>query len=192
MAETPSQMLPLGAVAPDFSLKNVVDGRVYSLSDFEDGKSLLVMFICNHCPYVQHVLPEFKRLDEDYAEKGLRIVAINSNDIDSYPQDAPEPMRQLAEAEGWAFPYLLDEDQKLAKAFRAACTPDFFLFDQDRNLAYRGKLDDARPNNSAPVDGKNLRAAIEALLCGRQPSEDQQPSLGCNIKWKKGNEPDYF
>ncbi|MFH1263627.1 MAG: thioredoxin family protein [Pseudomonadota bacterium] len=192
MAETPSTMLSLGTRAPDFSLRNVMEDRPYSLTDTKGARALLVMFICNHCPYVQRIMPEFKKLQDDYLSKGVKIVAINSNDVTSYPQDGPTPMRELALKEGWRFPFLLDETQKVAQAYRAACTPDFFLFDGSTKLVYRGQLDDARPGNSKPVNGKDLRAALDAVLSGKTVTVEQKPSIGCNIKWRRGNEPSYF
>ncbi|MFQ5679281.1 MAG: thioredoxin family protein [Gemmatimonadota bacterium] len=192
MVQTPSTMLSLGTSLPDFSLSNVIDGQTVTPEEFAASPALLVMFICNHCPFVQHVLPELGRLARDYQARGVGVVAINSNDTDAYPQDGPQPMRQLAFSQGWGFPYLLDEEQGVAKAFRAACTPDFYLFDADRRLVYRGQLDDSRPGNGVPVTGKDLRAALDALLAGEPVSDEQQPSVGCNIKWKPGNEPEYF
>jgi peroxiredoxin len=191
MALTPSTMLELGTTAPAFSLTNAVDGRKVSLDDFSGDRALLVMFICNHCPYVQHVKMELGRLAADYELRGLAVVAINSNSVETHPEDGPVHMRELARVEGWGFPYLFDETQQVAKGYRAACTPDFFLFDADRRLAYRGQLDDSRPGNSIPVSGGDLRAAIEAVLAGEGVAEDQKPSMGCNIKWNPGNQPDY-
>ncbi len=184
MAETPSTMVKLGTQAPDFNLPNVMEDKPFSLNDCRGAQALLVMFICNHCPFVKHVKSEFKRLEKDYLSKGIRIVAINSNDIQNYPQDSPENMRKVAKAEGWTFPFLFDETQKVAKAFQAACTPDFFLYDRELKLVYRGQLDDSRPGNSKPVTGKDLRVALDALLSGKAVSSDQKPSIGCNIKWK--------
>ncbi len=192
MVAVASTMLPLGTPIPDFKLTNVVDGRMVSPADFKDSKALLVMFICNHCPYVQHVKAEIGRIAAQYQPKGVAIVAINSNDVTAYPDDSPENMKRLAESEGWTFPFLFDESQEVAKAFRAACTPEFYLFGPDRRLAYRGQLDDSRPKNNVPVTGRDLRAALDAVLSGRPVSEEQVPSVGCNIKWRKGNEPDYF
>jgi thiol-disulfide isomerase/thioredoxin len=192
MTVTPSTMLPLGTRLPAFSLTNAVDGRTVSSTDFADRKAFLVMFICNHCPYVQHVLVELGRLGRDYLPRGVGIVAINSNDVDAYPQDAPPEMKALAEREGWDFPYLFDETQEVAKTFRAACTPDFFLFDADGKLVYRGQLDDSRPGSGVPVTGRDLRAALEAVLAGEPVPEEQVPGLGCTIKWRPGNEPFYF
>ena len=191
MVETPSTMLPLGTALPELSLVDAASGRSVSADDLADRSARLVMFICNHCPFVKHVVGELGRLAEDYLPRGVGIVAINSNDVDAYPQDGPEHMRRLAEREGWEFPFLLDETQEVAKRFGAACTPDFFLFDADRRLAYRGQLDDSRPGSDRPVTGRDLRAALEAVLAGEPVPEDQKPSIGCNIKWRPGNEPDY-
>ena len=189
MAETPSTMLPLGTALPDFSLVDAASGSRVSADDLADRNALLVMFICNHCPFVKHVVGELGRLAEDYLPGGVGIVAINSNNVDAYPQDGPEHMRRLVEREGWEFPFLLDETQEVAKEFGAACTPDFFLFDADRRLAYRGQLDDSRPGSEGPVTGRDLRAALDAVLAGEPLPEDQKPSIGCNIKWRPGNEP---
>ena len=192
MVETLSTMLPIGTAVPDFTLENAVDGRNVSPADFADGRALLVMFICNHCPFVKHVMDEITRLGEDYTSRGVGIIAINSNDPIGYPQDGPEHMKRLAEERGWRFPFVFDETQEVAKAFRAACTPDFFLFDSERRLAYRGQLDDSRPSNDLPVDGRDLRGAIDAVLAGRPVSDEQKASIGCNIKWRPGNAPSYF
>ncbi len=191
MAETKSMMLPLGVQAPSFTLKDARSGRDVTLSDFEGKNALLVMFICNHCPYVIHVRDQFKKLESDYAGRGLQIVAINSNSAQTHPQDGPDQMQRLAEEQGWSFPFLYDETQEVAQAYRAACTPDFFLFDGDQKLVYRGQLDDARPGSVTPVTGRDLRAAIEAVLDGKEVPGDQQPSAGCNIKWHPGHEPEY-
>lgn len=187
----PSQMLPLGTKAPEFDLPDVTDGRLVSLSDFEAKRALLVMFICRHCPYVRHVREELARLGRDFAGSELGIVAISSNDVDEYPEDRPEGLAEEAREAGYAFPYLFDETQEVAKAYTAACTPDFFLFDADRALVYRGQLDDSRPSNGLPVTGTDLRAAIDAALSGTPVSEDQRASIGCGIKWRAGNEPAY-
>ena len=189
MAATSSTMLPLGSPAADFSLVDVVSGEPVSLSDFAGEPALLVMFICNHCPYVQHVRRELGRVAADYASRGLGVVAINSNDVEAYPQDGPDRMKALALEEGWGFPFLYDESQQVARAYRAACTPDFFLFDGDRELVYRGQLDDSRPGKTTPVTGRDLRAAVEAVLSGEPVNTDQKPSIGCSIKWKPGAEP---
>lgn len=191
MARTPSTMLPLGTAAPDFKLMNV-DGREVALADFAGKPALLVMFMCNHCPFVVHVADELARLGSEYMARGVAVVGINSNDTATHPADSPERMVAEAEERGYAFPYLFDETQAVAKSYRAACTPDFFLFDQDRKLVYRGQLDDSRPGNGVPVTGKDLRMALDAVLGGKKPADEQRASLGCNIKWKAGNEPEYF
>lgn len=192
MALTPSTMLKLGTAAPDFRLPDVVSGTTVSLQTFAGKKALLVMFICRHCPYVVHVKEGLARLGKDYAGKDAGIVAISSNDAESYPDDAPENLKAMAKEEGFSFPFCFDKDQSVAKAFTAACTPDFFLFDKDRRLVYRGQMDDSRPGNGKPVTGKDLRAALDAALAGKAPSADQKPSVGCSIKWKPGNAPGYF
>ena len=192
MAETLSTMLPLGTMLPGFSLGDTVSGREISDHDFEEFEALVVMFICNHCPFVKHVVEELGRLGRDYIRRSVGIVAINSNDVRNYPQDGPVHMKALAEREGWEFPYLLDADQQVAKDYRAACTPDFYLFDRERKLVYRGQLDDSRPGSGRPVTGRDLRAALEAVLGGASVSEDQVPSIGCNIKWAPGNAPEYY
>jgi len=192
MTAVPSTMLPLGTQLPGFSLPNVVDGRTVSPADFGQRAAFLVMFICNHCPYVQHVKKEIGRVAADYAPRGVGLVAVSSNDVVAFPDDAPDKMKALALAEGWRFPYLFDETQEVAKAFRAACTPEFYLFDRQRKLVYRGQLDGSRPKNDVPTTGRDLRAALDALLSGKPISPEQIPSVGCNIKWKPGNEPDYF
>ena len=190
MALTASTMLALGTQAPDFSLPDT-DGRGVALKDFEDKRALLVMFICNHCPYVKHVRDELAQLSRDYQSKGVGMVAINANDVEAYPQDGVEAMRAEKQTAGYLFPYLFDESQETAKAYGAACTPDFFVFDSDRKLVYRGRLDDARPGNGLPVTGRDLRAALDAVLAGQPVAGDQKPSMGCNIKWKPGNAPVY-
>jgi len=187
-----STMLALGTEAPDFSLLDTVSGKTLSLGDFADSPALLVMFICNHCPYVKHVRSELARFGRDYEDSGLAIVAINSNDPESHPEDSPEAMKLEAEAQGYTFPYLFDEQQTAAAAYTAMCTPDFFLFDRDRRLVYRGQFDSARPANEIPVTGGDLRAAAQALLSGKPVSEIQRPSMGCSIKWRRGNTPAYF
>jgi peroxiredoxin len=184
-----SQMLPLGTEAPDFALPDVVTGETVKLADVSDADALLVMFICRHCPYVRHVRDGIAALAHDYAESGLAIVGISPNDPNEYPEDAPESLAQDAREAGYTFPYLFDETQEVAKAYHAACTPDFFLFDRERRLVYRGQLDDSRPRNDVPVTGRDLRAAIDATLAGRAVSGDQVPSVGCSIKWRPGNEP---
>jgi peroxiredoxin len=191
MALTPSTMLPLGTKAQDFRLPDVVSGQTVSPATFAGKPALLVMFICRHCPYVQHVQEALARLGRDYAAKDLGIVAISANDAASYPDDAPEQLAAMAKALGFAFPFCYDESQETAKAYTAACTPDFFLFDAQRTLVYRGQLDDSRPGNGKPVTGRDLRAAIDAVLAGRPVSRDQQPSVGCSIKWRQGREPAY-
>jgi peroxiredoxin len=184
-------MLALGTPAPDFSLPDC-DGRQRTLEEFAAAPALLVAFICSHCPFVRHLRTEFAALAREYQPRGLAVVAVNSNDIEAYPQDGPDAMRAEARESGYVFPYLLDATQAVAKAYCAACTPDFFLFDGQRRLVYRGQFDDSRPGNGRPVTGADLRAAIDATLAGRAPGPDQWPSLGCNIKWRKGNEPDYY
>ena len=191
MARTPSTMLPLGTQAPHFQLPNV-DGRVLSLADVAGPKGTVVMFICNHCPFVKHVADELARLGHEYLRRGIGFAAISSNDVATHPADSPEQMVAEADERGYAFPYLYDETQEVAKAYHAACTPDFYLFDADRKLVYRGQLDPSRPGSDVPVSGRDLRGAIEALLAGKAPVAEQVPSLGCNIKWKPGNEPGYF
>jgi peroxiredoxin len=190
MAATPSTMLPLGTPAPSFVLPDN-NGKAVSLEDFKDRPALVVMFICNHCPFVKHVRSEIARAALDYKTKNVAFVGINSNDAEKYPDDSPQKMRDEAEAVGYTFPYLFDGTQSVAKAYRAACTPDFFVFDRDRRLAYRGQLDDSRPSNGIPVTGKDLRAAVDAVLSGKPAKAEQMPSIGCNIKWKPGNAPDY-
>jgi peroxiredoxin len=188
MAKTLSKMLELGTPAPDFSLPDVVSGRRITLPSFEDQKALLVMFICRHCPFVKHVQEELARLGIDYQARGVGIVAISSNDVANHPDDAPEKLKEMAVEQGFTFPFCYDETQEVAKAFSAACTPDFFLFNKERELVYRGQLDDSRPESGKPVNGRDLRAAIDAVLLDRPVGADQRPSLGCNIKWKPGNE----
>jgi len=193
-----STMLALGTPAPDFSLPDVASGKTVTLADFADQKALLVMFVCAHCPYVVHVQPELARLARDYAGKSVGFVAITANDVAQYPQDAPQPTAAMARAAGWTFPFLYDESQSVAKAYTAACTPDLFLFDAARKLVYRGQLDSSRPGRgpdrpgSGVLNGENIRAALDAVLAGQPVSPDQKPSIGCNIKWKPGNEPAYF
>lgn len=192
MALTPSTMLALGTLIPDFSLPDVVSGKNVTLSQFNDKKALLVMFICRHCPYVQHVKNELAKIGRDYVDKSLGIVAISSNDPSAYPEDAPESLAQMAKELDLNFPYLFDETQEVAKKYTAACTPDIFLFNRERELVYRGQIDDSRPGNNTPLTGKDLRAAIDAVLSDRSVDPNQKPSSGCSIKWKPGNEPDYF
>jgi peroxiredoxin len=191
MVRTASTMLPLGTQAPDFSLPSV-DDRTVSLAGFQDAPALLVIFLCNHCPYVKHVAPELARLARDYQAQGVAVVGINSNDADAYPDDAPQRMVEEARLRGYTFPYLYDATQAVAHAYRAACTPDFYVFDRQRRLVYRGQMDSSRPNSDVPATGSDLRAALDAVLAGRPVPEPQRPSLGCNIKWKPGCEPEYF
>ncbi len=191
MARTPSTMLPLGTPAPDFSLLDP-QGKPYALADFADAQALVVMFICNHCPFVKHVAAGIAQLANDYQPRGAAFVAIQSNDAEKYPDDAPAKMAEEIERRGYTFPYLSDPTQEVAKAYRAACTPDFFLFGGNRQLAYRGQLDASRPDNGKPVTGADLRAALDAVLAGQPVPAEQLPSLGCNIKWRTGNVPDYF
>jgi len=185
-------MLELGTPAPDFQLSDVTSGESYSLASFEGKKALLVMFICRHCPFVKHVQDELARIGRDYADSDVAIVAISANDAATHPSDNPDGLRAMAEELGFAFPLLHDESQETAKAYTAACTPDFFLFDESRRLAYRGQLDDSRPGNDAAVDGRDLRAALDALQSDGPIAAEQRPSIGCNIKWRSGNEPAYF
>lgn len=191
MVKTASTMLELGTPAPDFSLTDTVSGNQVSLSDYE-GHPLAVMFICAHCPFVIHVQDQLAQLGKDYADTDLKIVAICANSVASHPADAPDKLADQARACGFDFAYLYDETQEVAKAYTAACTPDYFLFDAEHKLAYRGQIDDSRPGTDIPVTAKDYRAAIEAVLAGNSPVENQQPSMGCNIKWIPGNEPDYF
>ncbi len=191
MVQTASTMLPLGTVAPDFSLPDVT-GKKVSLSDFAGAPALLVVFMCNHCPYVKHVAAGLAGLAAEYQKRGVAVVGINSNDAASFPDDSPANMAKEAKLRGYRFPYLYDATQAVAKAYRAACTPDFYLFDRQRKLVYRGQMDSSRPGGEVPVTGADLRAALEAVLAGRPVPANQRASLGCNIKWKPGNEPDYF
>jgi peroxiredoxin len=184
MALTESTMLALGTIAPDFSLTDVVTGKNIHRDDFRGSKALLVMFICTHCPYVKYVEKGLAALGKDYEGKPLSIVAISSNDVTTHPDDSPAGMEQQAKSHGFVFPYLYDETQAVAHAYKAACTPDFFLFDADFRLAYRGQFDSSRPGNGAVVTGEDLRAAIDAAITGKPPLKDQRPSIGCNIKWK--------
>ena len=191
MPETPSTMLDLGTSLPSFSLPDF-NGRVTSDADFKGSKALLVAFICKHCPFVKHIRQEFARFAREYEARGLKVVAIASNDTTEFPEDGPEGMKQEAAEAGYVFPYLFDEKQQVARAFRAACTPDLFLFDGNRRLAYRGQFDGSRPKNDVPVTGVDLRAAADAVLAGKPAPETQRPSMGCNIKWSPGNAPAYF
>ncbi len=191
MVRTQSTMLPLGTTAPDFSLVDTT-GQMVSRDDFRGKRALLVVFLCNHCPYVKHVADALKQLTDEYLAKGIAVVGISSNDASVYPEDSPEKMREEKQLRGYAFPYLYDATQQVARDYRAACTPDFFLFDQDQRLAYRGQLDDSRPSNGKPVTAADLRSALDTLLAGGPPLERQIPSLGCNIKWIEGSAPEYF
>jgi len=191
MPHVPSVMLDLGTALPSFSLPDL-NGRTVSDTDFKGAQALLVAFICKHCPFVQHIRPEFARFAKEYQAKGLQIVAIASNSIDEFPEDGPEGMKEEATAAGYAFPYLFDEKQEIARAFNAACTPDFFLFDASGRLAYRGQFDGSRPKSDVPVTGSDLRAAADAVLAGQPAPATQRPSMGCNIKWYPGNEPAYY
>ena len=199
MALTPSTMLALKTQAPDFLLPDVVTAKTISLSDFTKKRALLVMFICRHCPYVQHIKEELTRIGRDYRNKDIGIAAISSNDAEKYPEDSPASLKEFAEEISLTYLLCYDESQAVAKAYTAACTPDFFLFARSRGegtsplqLVYRGQLDDSRPGSGRPVTGKDLRSAIDAVLSGAMPSSEQKPSIGCNIKWKSGNEPEYF
>jgi peroxiredoxin len=191
MVATPSTMLALGTKAPDFRLPDT-DGRTIALSDLAGAKALLVMFICNHCPYVKHVRAELARLGAEYQKRGVAVVAIASNDTDEYPEDGPEAMKTEKAQAGYSFPYLFDATQEVAKAYRAACTPDLYVFDAQQKLVYRGQLDDSRPGNGVPVSGRDLRQALDAVLEGRSVDARQRASIGCSIKWKPGREPDYL
>jgi peroxiredoxin len=191
MALTPSTMLPLGTAAPDFKLPDT-NGKTVARADFKDQPALLVIFMCNHCPYVKHIRSGLAHLARDYLPRGVAIVGINANDVANYPEDSPARMKEEVKSAGYLFPYLYDETQAVAKAYRAACTPDIYLFDKNRKLVYRGQFDDSRPGNNLPVTGKDLRAALDAVLAGKPVSPAQKASMGCNIKWKAGNEPEYF
>jgi peroxiredoxin len=185
MAMTPSTMLPLGTRAPDFTLPDSVSGRSLSLAALKSDRATVVMFICNHCPFVKHVQHELVQVAQDYQPRGIAFVAISSNDAQAYPEDGPEAMQREAQRLGYPFPYLYDESQDVARAYQAACTPDLYVFDRELKLVYRGQLDDSRPSNGKPVTGRDLRAALDALLAAQSPSPAQQPSVGCNIKWRK-------
>ena len=184
MALTPSNMIPLGTKAPDFELPDTVSDKLLSLSELKSDKATVIMFICNHCPYVKHVQRALVKLANDYIPRGVRFIAINSNDIKKYPDDSPVNMKKVANDLGYPFPYLFDESQHVARVYDAACTPDFYVFDKDLKLAYRGQMDDSRPGNGKPVTGKDIREALDYVLAGKQVPEDQIPSMGCNIKWK--------
>jgi len=191
MSLTPSTMLPLGTEAPDFYLSDTNGGMV-GRDDFREAPALVVIFMCNHCPYVQHVRKTLPALVRGYQAKGVAVVGINANDAAGYPEDSIEAMKREVQSAGYPFPYLFDETQETARAYRAACTPDFYLFDKDQRLVYRGQMDDSRPSNGIPVTGRDLTAAVEAVLTREKVRPDQKASLGCNIKWKPGNEPDYY
>ncbi len=191
MARTESTMLELGTQAPEFTLPDTLGNQV-SLNNFADAKGLLVVFMCNHCPYVIHLRDALAAFAKEYQAQGLGVVGINSNDASNYPDDSPEKMAEEVATRGYSFPYLYDESQAVAKAYKAACTPDFFLFDADKKLIYRGQFDDSRPGNELPVTGADMRAAVDTLLNNSEIPQQQKPSMGCNIKWKPGNEPDYF
>ncbi len=192
MVKTASTMLPLGTAAPEFHLPDVVSGKTISLATFSDSKALLIMFICQHCPFVKHVQLELAKIAQDYSEQPLGIVAISANDVANYPDDSPAKLKQMAAELNFNFPVCYDESQSVSKSYTAACTPDFFLFDSGGKLAYRGQLDDSRPSNDIPVTGKDLRRAIDGVLQDDKVDFEQKPSIGCNIKWKPGNEPEYF
>jgi peroxiredoxin len=191
MSLTPSTLLPLGTAAPDFKLPDT-DGKAVALADFKGQPALLVVFMCNHCPYVKHIRAGLAQLARDYLPRGLAMAGINANDAANYPDDSPARMKEEVKSAGYLFPYLFDEAQAVAKAYRAACTPDLYLFDKNQKLVYRGQFDDSRPGNGIAVTGKDVRAALEAVLAGKPVPPDQKPGLGCNIKWKAGNAPDYF
>ncbi len=191
MALTASTMLALGTKAPDFTLPDVVSGKTISLASFKNAPGLLVMFICRHCPYVKHVQNEIAKIGRDYQDKQLAIVAISANDVQNYPEDAPDKLKEMAQSLKFVFPFCYDESQSVAKAYRASCTPDFFLFDGQNKLVYRGQLDNSRPGNNEPNNGQDLRSAIDAVLAGKTISTEQKSSVGCNIKWKAGKEPNY-
>jgi peroxiredoxin len=191
MVKTASTMMALGTTAPDFTLPDT-DGSLKSLHQCKGDIATVIVFMCNHCPYVKHVAPQLAKISTDYVSKGVRFIGISSNDIATHPDDSPERMRDEAKAQGYAFPYLYDESQSVANAYRAACTPDFFVFDAELKLVYRGQLDDSRPKTDRPLTGKDLRQALDAIIANEAVSPDQHPSIGCNIKWKPGMEPDYF
>jgi peroxiredoxin len=184
MAATPSNMMPLGTIAPDFTLPNPVTGGMATLQDLKGEEATMIMFVCNHCPYVKHVQNELVKMAHEYQPKGIKFIAISSNDVENYPEDSPEKMKEEAENAGYTFPYLYDETQEVAKAYLAACTPDFYTFDKDLKCVYRGRLDGATPKNNVPVTGAELRGAFDAILAGQSVNSEQTPSIGCNIKWK--------
>lgn len=192
MVKTASTMLALGTTAPEFHLPDVVSGETISLATFSGSKALLVMFICQHCPFVKHIQSELAKIGHDYRDRPLGIVAISANDVANYPDDSPQKLKEMAQELNFNFPVCYDESQSVSKSYTAACTPDFFLFDSSSKLVYRGQLDDSRPSNGVPVTGKDLRQAIDAVLQDQEINFEQKPSIGCNIKWKPGNEPDYF
>lgn len=185
MAATESNMMPLGTKAPNFNLPDTISGKNKSLQEIKSDKATVVMFICNHCPFVKHVQKELVKLANDYILKGILFVAINSNDVKAYPDDSPQQMKEVAKQFGYPFPYLYDESQAIARAYGAACTPDFYIFDKELKCVYRGQMDGSRPSNDIPVNGKDIRAALDAILAGKPVNQDQKPSIGCNIKWKK-------
>ncbi len=191
MVKTASTMLPLGTKAPDFSLVNV-DGKTVTLSQLQDAPALVVILMCNHCPFVKHIAAGLASFAKEYQAKGVAVVGINSNDVSTHPEDSPERMVHEAEERGYTFPYLFDETQEVVQAYRAACTPDFYLFDGQQKLVYRGQFDSSRPDSGIPVTGEDLRKAVDAVLAGQPVPEEQTPSIGCNIKWKAGAEPEYF
>jgi thiol-disulfide isomerase/thioredoxin len=193
MVAVPSTMLELGTKAPDFCLKDTVSGKEVKLSDFPNAKAYWIMFICNHCPFVVHIRHKLAEVAKRYHDKNICIIAISSNDVQYYPDDGPQRMHEEAKRVGYVFPYLYDEMQEVAKAYRAACTPDFYIFDKDQRLVYRGQFDDSRPGNNKPVTGADVAKVLDDLLEGKTISQsDQKPSIGCNIKWRKGQEPQYF
>jgi len=192
MALTPSTMLALGNKAVAFNLTDAVSGKDITLDDIRGKSATLVMFICNHCPYVVHIRESLAKLGNEYVEKGIGVVAISSNDAKKYPDDSPEQLKAMAKKFKFQFPFLYDQSQEVAKAYQAACTPDFFLYDKDLKLVYRGQFDESRPGNDKPITGQDLRTALDSVLAGKTPDPNQQPSMGCNIKWKPGNEPVYF
>ncbi len=192
MVRVPSTMLALGTPAPDFRLEEPATGRTVARADFEGARALLVVFLSNHCPFVKHIADALSAFGREYGAKGLAMVGINANDVANYPEDSPERMKDEVALRGYTFPYLFDETQEVARAYQAACTPDFFLFDGERKLVYRGQFDASRPGNDEPITGRDLRRACDAVLAGELVSADQTPSIGCNIKWKAGNEPAWF
>ena len=191
MVKTASTMMPLGTVAPDFTLSDT-EGRSRSLAECRGRRGTVIVFMCTHCPYVKHIAPELAAVARDYESQGIKFIGINSNDAAAYPEDSPEAMATEVKSRGYTFPYLYDETQEVARAYRAACTPDFFVFDAALRLVYRGQLDDSRPKTDRPLTGRDLRAALDCVAAGKPVDPDQRPSIGCNIKWKSGTEPDYF